>query len=342
MHEINIANRILKMTAMLIIASMFSLTFSIGAPSVANQRSVHAEIKQTFSISLPLVVQGTTQNSSRSTEWLEYLNYYRTLANLPPVIENAEWSLGSQFHARYTVKNDVLVHNEDTNNDWYTPEGRDAAKSGNLMASYDVNSNDNYAIDAWMQAPFHALGILDPRLQEVGFGSYREADGGLQMGATMDVLRGRGDIPLALNFPITWPANGAVVPLSFYWGEYPDPLSSCPGYNPPSGLPIILQVGAGDRTPVVSSHMFLQGDTSLENCVFTESTYSNPDQAAQDLGRTILDYRDAIVLIPRNPLIPGASYTTSLVIDGQTYTWTFKISETSQASQGYSLSTEIR
>jgi len=342
MHEINTANHILKITALLIITFTFSLALLTDSSSAAYQKAAEAEIKQTFSVSLPLVVQGTTQDSPTAADWLDYLNYYRTLANLPPVSENAEWSVGSQFHARYTVKNDILVHSEDLNNKWYTPEGRAAAQSGNLMASYDVESNDKHAIDVWMQAPFHALGILDPALQEVGFGSYREADGGLQMGATMDVLRGLGEIPLAINFPIMWPANGAVVPLSDYWGEYPDPLSSCPGYGVPSGLPIILQIGAGDRTPVVNSHMFFRDKTPLENCVFTESTYSNPDQVAQDMGRAVLDYRDAIVLIPREPLVPGASYTASMVVDGQTYTWTFEIAGINQGSQGLSLPAEIR
>jgi uncharacterized protein YkwD len=342
MYNASTDNHIPKIIVLLIVILAFSFTFPISGSSYAHQNTAEDEIKQTFSVSLPLVVQGLTQNSLKAPEWLDYLNYYRGLADLPPLTENAEWSLGSQFHARYTVKNDILVHNEDINNQWYTSEGRAAAQSGNLMASYDVESNDQHAIDVWMQAPFHALGILDPRLQKVGFGSYREADGGLQMGATMDVLRGLGEIPLAIHFPVMWPAKGAIVPLSYYWGEYPDPLTSCPGYAPPSGLPIILQMGSGALNPVVSAHMFLQDKTPLENCVFTESTYANPDQVAQDLGRAILDHRDAIVLVPREPLAPGTSYTVSIVVNGITYTWTFETAGVIQESQDPSLATEIR
>jgi uncharacterized protein YkwD len=342
MYNANTDNHILKTIALLIVILTFSLTFQTSGSSYAYQNPPECKIRQTFSVSLPLVVQGLPQNSLKAPEWLDYLNYYRGLADLPPLTEDTEWSLGSQFHARYTVKNDILIHNEDLNNQWYTPEGRDAAQSGNLMASYDVESNDQHAIDVWMQAPFHALGILDPRLQKVGFGSYREADGGLQMGATMDVLRGRGEIPLAIHFPIMWPAKGAVVPLSYYWGEYPDPLTSCPGYTSPSGLPIILQVGSGALDPVVNSHIFLQDKTPLENCVFTESTYANPDQEAQDLGRAILDYRDAIVLVPREPLASGTTYTVSMVVDGISYTWTFETAGVIQEFQDLSLSTEIR
>jgi len=234
------------------------------------------------------------------------------------------------------VKNDVLKHSEEPNNPWYTPEGLAAAQSGNLMASSDIEASDRYAVDAWMQAPFHAVGILDPALIKVGFGSYREADGGLQMGATLDILRGLGEIPQAVRYPVMWPTNGATVPIGDHWGEYPDPLTSCPGYRSPSGLPVILQVGSGNLAPVVGSHTFLQGKTPLDHCVFTESTYTNPDKAAQELGRAILDQRDAIVLISREPFIPGASYTVSIEVSGQTYSWSFKMEGTSrQSEEGY-------
>jgi hypothetical protein len=250
------------------------------------------------------------------------------MALLPEVYENASWSSGGMAHSRYTVKNDVLMHGEDTRNQWYTPEGLAAAESGNLMGSYDATSSDRRAIDSWMQAPFHAVGILDPALEQVGFGSYRETDGGLQMGATLDVVRGIGGIPASIAFPVSWPANGVTVPLTKFWGESPDPLTSCPGYASPAGLPIVLQLGPGNLTPVVSSYSFSQGGTALESCVFTEGTYSNPDPTSQDLGRAVLNERDAVIMIPRVPLTPGASYTVSITANGQTYTWTFTVAST--------------
>ena len=240
------------------------------------------------------------------------------------------------------MKNDVLKHSEEPNNPWYTPEGLAAAQSGNLMASSDIEASDRYAVDAWMQAPFHAVGILDPALIKVGFGSYREADGGLQMGATLDILRGLGEIPQTVRYPVMWPTNGATVPIGDYWGEYPDPLTSCPGYRAPSGLPIILQVGAGNRTPVVGAHTLMRGKTLMDSCVFTESTYDHPDRVARDLGRAILDQRDAIILIPREPLTPGASYTVVIEVDGQIFSWTFVMGESTSQSEDLFMETEIR
>lgn len=260
-------------------------------------------------------------------DWLSYTNYYRALAQLPPVTEYAAWSTGAYYHARYMVKNNVIQHSEDPNNPWYTRQGLAAAQSSNLVVSPDVNRDHRYALDAWMQAPFHALGIINPALRQVGFGLYREADGGLQMGAALDIIRGVGRVPPYVSFPVKWPADGMTVPLRLHWGEYPNPLSSCPGYNPPTGLPIILQLGPGDVTPVVTAHSFQKGSTPLAHCVFDETSYVNPNPADQSGMRGVLDAHDAIVLIPRSPLEPGASYTVSITVNGQTYTWSFRVSE---------------
>jgi hypothetical protein len=250
------------------------------------------------------------------------------MAYLPPVREEPGWSNGGQSHSRYTVKNDILMHNEVAGNPWYTPEGLAAAQSGNLMGSYDLNASDRHAIDSWMQAPFHALGILDPALEKVGFGSYREADGGIQMGATLDVLRGLGPVSPSVAYPIMWPGNGATVPLVKFYSETPSPLTSCPGYTSPAGLPITLQIGPGQLSPVVTDYAITQNGTRLESCVFTESTYANPDGNSQNLGRSILNERDAVVLIPRSPLTPGAAYTVSMTVSGQSYTWSFTVATT--------------
>lgn len=266
--------------------------------------------------------------------WLAYVNYYRATANLPAVTENPTWSYGDWLHARYIVKNNELQHTEDTSNQWYTPEGKAAAQSSNLAGSYNVNETDEWAIDAWMQAPFHAVGALDPALAKVGYGSYREADGGLQMGAGLDVIRGLTyPLPPEIVYPIEWPADGMTVPIRLHWGEYPSPLTSCPGYSSPSGLPIILQIGPSNVTPSVTAHSFFQGSSALEHCVFDETSYSNPDLSQQNLGRSILNARSAIVLIPRAPLSAGATYTISITTNGRTYTWSFSISSTPHAAQ---------
>jgi hypothetical protein len=301
------------------------LAQGLDEPAPAGGSFPNAEVASR--VFLPVL---TTRPLVTAAQWLNNLNAYRALAGLPPLTENPDWSYGGQAHSRYTVKNDSLGHDEDVNNPWYTPEGKAAAQSSNLMASSSPSTSDRHAMDAWMQAPFHAVSILDPSLHQVGYGSYRETDGGLQMGAALDVLRGQGDIPAEVHFPIFWPGNGSTSPLTSFNSESPNPLTSCPGYSAPSGLPVILQVGAGDLTPRVEAYSFSNDGVQLESCAFSETSYSNPDSSLQSLGRSILDGRDAVVLIPRQPLGVGEKYTVSIKVNGQTYTWSFNVGSADQ------------
>jgi hypothetical protein len=270
-------------------------------------------------------------------DWLAYVNYYRALACLPAVTENATYSDGDRKHAKYMVKNDYIGHSENASLPYYTPEGAAAAAASNVMATSDANATDNYAIDLWMKGPFHAVGILDPKLQQAGFGSYREADGGWQMAAALNVISGLGSVPSSVAFPVKWPTDGMTVNLKSYDGnESPDPLTSCSGYTAPSGLPIILQLGTGNAIAFgglspVSAFSFKQGATTLPSCEFDENNYQNPDASLQSLGRAVLDSRDAIVIVPKTPLTPGATYTVSVTANAQTYTWSFTVSASATA-----------
>lgn len=266
--------------------------------------------------------------------WLDYFNMYRAMANLPAVGENTDWSNGDWLHARYTVKEDTLAHSEDPSSPWYTAEGNTAAGNSNVMASSSSTASDAYAIDLWMTGPFHAVGMLDPALATIGFGSYREADGGYQMGAALDVLRGLGSIPDGTQFPIIWPKDGATVGLRSHCCEGPSPLTSCPGYSEPSGLPVIVQIGPGNLVPDVTAHSFSVGGTQLDHCVFDETNYLNPNSGNQSLGRSVLNSRDAIVLIPKEPLVNGSTYTASISANGITYTWSFTVDTSVRLSNG--------
>jgi uncharacterized protein YkwD len=299
--------------------------------SGSNKISVYAQDSNTISseIYFPLIIRDRFEkssflpDSSIQEDWLTYLNQYRLMANLPPVTFNESWNQGSWNHSRYMVKNNIITHYEDPSNIYFSIDGDLAGKSGNLAASYNYNSDDRFAFDTWMQAPFHAVSILDPVLLTVGYGSYRENGSGLQMAATLDVLRGRDTLPEEVEFPIMWPGDGKTVNINHHWGEYPSPLTSCPGYQAPTGLPIILQLGSGSQVPQVTAHSFYLGDSALEHCVFDETNYQNPNDADRELGRAILSARNAIVLIAREPLQPGVMYTASITTNNQTYTWSF-------------------
>jgi uncharacterized protein YkwD len=315
-----------------IILSLVCLVLSAVNPG--KQIITIARAEEGSGIYLPLVAREISQQDindpntlppDQQQTWFDRLNFYRSLANLPRVAQVSAWSDGDQLHSRYMVKNDVVMHSEDSRNRWFSEAGNQAAQMSNLIGADYMGISDKDAIDLWMQAPFHALGILDPGLVEAGYGSYREDDGGLTMGAALDVLRGLHEIPEAIEFPVVWPADGMIVSLTTHFSEYPNPLSSCPGYSVPSGLPIILQIGSGSDVPRVSNHSFTSEGKSLEHCVFDETNYSNPDRGAQDLARNILNARDAVVLIPKDPLQLGVTYTVSITVNGSTIKWSFQV-----------------
>lgn len=250
---------------------------------------------------------------------INYANYYRDTARLPPVPENPALSDAARKHATYLVKNDVIQHTEDIGNPWYTQDGAAAGQASNVFGSSTTAISDNDSIDFWMQGPFHAVGILDPRLTQTGFGSFREAGGSVSMASVLHV----GSVGAGTGgFPVKWPGDGMSVPLSAYVGsEVPDPLTSCP-FGAPSGLPIILELGPGTVLGNVSANLTANG-SPVEICLFDGSNYSNPDAGTQQLGRNVLASRGAVVVVPRQPLRLRTRYDVSISAGGTTYAWTF-------------------
>lgn len=269
-------------------------------------------------IYLPLV-----KSPSPGPAWLEHANDRRALAGLPPLAEVADWSNGCNLHSRYVTQTGELAHSEDPDSPWYTPEGNAAAAKSNLLAHSSPTKPDEYAIDLWLTAPFHALGILDARLARTGFGAYRDNEADMGYAACFDVLRGRETVPTGVAFPLFFPTQGSVMPfLSYTGGESPDPLAKCPGYTPATGAPLYLILGTGSLTPRVTAHSLSRGRTPLESCAYSEASYGT--SGSEGAARWILGERDAVVLIPRQPLQPGANYTASITVDGRTYTWSFR------------------
>src|SRR5436309_6057076 len=167
--------------------------------------------------------------------WLDRLNQWRTSTGLSALTEDTTWSAGDYNHALYMVKNNLVTHYETSGTPYYTAAGDTAARNSNIYVSSSTGTADTQAIDWWMQAPFHALGMMDPRLTTTGFGSYRESKSGWDMGAALDVLRGN---PFTGGrYPVYFPGNGSTEPLTAYGGnESPNPLQACSGYAAPTGL----------------------------------------------------------------------------------------------------------
>lgn len=247
------------------------------------------------------------------------------MANLPPLSDREAYTLGSRLHSRYMVVNDApIAHSQDRGNPLYDEAGDQAGKNGNIFATSQLEADYVWGVNFWVSAPFHLIGMLDPSLQEVGYGDHSEEIGNINMAAVLDIRSDPQQSNSGEDYPIFFPADGSetwVVRHSLF--EWPDPIGSCPGLSRPAGAPIVLLLGDDERTPQVTSHRLAKGDQPLDSCLFDETSYRNSNDYAQQTGRTILDLNDAIVIMPKDPLPINEEYSVQVVVDGETYTWRF-------------------
>jgi hypothetical protein len=147
-------------------------------------------------------------------------------------------------------------------------------------------------------APFHRFLMLASWATVAAYGSYGEFP--RRAGAL--AMRGPGGLGSPL---IRFPTDGSVVPYGGSgWFEIPDPLTSCPGYRRPVGLPITLQVGSGYRGNI-QSYSLKGPDGAIETCGFDWLTYYNPDRSVRSSALQGLRVFGGIILIPRRPLRDG-------------------------------------
>jgi len=245
-------------------------TSAPSAPSATNTQSIAAEPRAAEAVrpTTPPVPAGPQPG------WLKRVNYYRAMVKLPPIVEDPALSKGDLAHTTYLVKNfrykiehgglGADMHTENPANPGFTAEGLEAGKgsvmdvwymSGNASAGAHNSSDPDewtaerapgspeWSIDGWMSIPFHRAPILNPRLESAGFGIFCESgacSAGLNLAGGSQRRMPRG----ALTTPIEFPPDGATIAMRSFANEWPDPLTSCPGYTPPSGLAITLQLGA--------------------------------------------------------------------------------------------------
>ena len=255
--------------------------------------------------------------------WLVRLNNWRATSGVSALSENTAWDQDDYNHSYYMVKTGLVTHYEDPANPYYTASGDAGARNGNIQVSSTTATSDDSAIDWWMAAPFHAMGMMDPRLTSTGYGSYREVNTGWQTGMTLDVLRGNSWT--GGSYPVYFPGNGSVVPLTtFHGNETPDPLQACPGYVAPTGLPAFIEVGGNVNTQV-TAHSFTGNGVALAHCVIdsTNPTFTNN-----------LKSRGGVIVIPQAPLAQGIHYVVNLTVNGVPYTWSFGVSNTGSFTPG--------
>jgi hypothetical protein len=297
--------------------------------------------------------------------WLARVNYYRTMTGLRPVVEDSRLSAADRAHAAYLVGNfpDVirssglgaLAHTEDPARPGFSAAGLAAAQGSDTFEWYlppmpprtigghrvivvtapfgPVPTSEADAprqnVDSWMSIVFHRPPILSPLLERAGYGLACESS---TCAAALDLLHGARTSPrrgLPLAQPIEFPPNGSQVTLKESFAEWPDPLTSCPGYALPVGLAITLQMGEFVPAKLDQFSVGLVGADGnvapLEACGFDSTSFSNPDPGSQQRGRGVLAAYSMAAVIPRRPLEQGAKYAVSMTVNGRLYNWSFSV-----------------
>lgn len=265
-------------------------------------------------------------------DWLGELNLLRSMAGLPKVSHVSSWSSRNVEHARWMVYNNQILHGATPATPWYTVNADIAGQRSNLSAS-STNHTNRTAVDGWMTVPFHGIGLIDPKLTRVGFGTYYDANtSGIRWGAGLDFLSdalepGRTAPPPA-TYPVVWPKAGSTLHLTTYGGaEIPDPLTHCPGYSskPAVGVPLYVQFAAASGSVSRVSLTRMSDGKAMPRCWFDGTSYKNPSSSHRLLGRAVLASRNAVIVMPDAPLQKGQRYRLVVVRGGVTASSTFTV-----------------
>jgi uncharacterized protein YkwD len=303
-----------------------------AAPMIESERSPTS----------PPIAENAPASIGTSSNWLDVLNEYRARLGVPPVTEDARLSRGDIAHVKYLMTNyshvfadgghiGALYHQEDETKPGYSVEGLKAAHSSDVMYQSRRNkqSEDQLmekAIEWWISGPFHRPSLLNPELRQVGFGQYCEGIG------CVSALDSLSDAPLApsggrpLAKPIEVPPDGATVKAPGFGGEWPDPVSPCPGYSnlaPAITLQLGMHVPAKITDASVTQTSGVGAGTKVVTCAYDSEGYTNPDSFTQTKGREILGSFGEVVMMVRDPLQSGATYRVAMTVNGKPYGWTF-------------------
>ncbi|HYA35114.1 MAG TPA: CAP domain-containing protein, partial [Candidatus Binataceae bacterium] len=207
--------------------------------------------------------------------WLGALNSYRAMADLRPVSESERLSRDDRKHADYLVMNHgrltmgAGMHDEAPAAPGFSPEGRIAASQSNVnQAMFIGDPPADWAINGWIEAPFHRGPLLNPNLSTVGYGESCQSQ---FCAAALNVQAGsqRARHDFVTPRPILFPPDKSSVPLavSSIRNEWPSPITSCPGYKFPTGPAITIQLG-GDFDARLGDFSVLSEGQQLAACAF--------------------------------------------------------------------------
>ncbi|HXW81931.1 MAG TPA: putative Ig domain-containing protein, partial [Acidimicrobiales bacterium] len=262
------------------------------------------------------------------SDWLGEINLYRKAAGLQPVTNEAAWDAAIDAHLRYMEKTPssyftgqyASAHTENPASPYYSAAGAHEAESSDL-AFGDAGGTDVQTIDAWLECPFHAIGMLRPALTRVAYASVGD-DAGL------DVLSGLDEQSSAAP-QVLFPGPGMTTDLTSYCGdESPSPLQTCGWPDQDEGLPLIALLTAPPSGQLAASLNGPGAEMTGQNgglCIVDTGTFKTTDSIYGPNGANILATDNAVILVPRHTLSRG-TYQARVTQPGRPdIAWSFTV-----------------
>lgn len=244
---------------------------------------------------------------------VDKLNEYRILAGVLPVDLDYNLSRACQQHANYLSRNGIdlasvglAAHDEDPSRPGFTYSGTLAAQNSVIFQGVGPVE----AIDKWFQTLYHRIGLLDPSLQRIGFGTYS----GYQV---MDVRQGRLRGSAVATQTVVYPAADTMNVPGVFKSEIPAPV---PG-DEDLGIPVTVEFFGNHGFSIMNVEAQL---LNLDSGVAVPCLLQYP-------GTPILpgwDYKQLIVLLPTDPLYRGEYLASvSALVDHAPWSmeWSFKV-----------------
>jgi uncharacterized protein YkwD len=226
-----VMNSTLKLSLVFMTCAVVLAVWAVPAvlaapPSVgAGGAPLPIQVAQTFTSTLYLpILFGSGAPSG--DDWLAYVNYYRALAGVPPVNDDAVLNDHCYQHARYMAENNHLTHYQDEGLPYASPAGQACAENANVWLGGATGTpfwEPRDSIDAWMGSSDHRLWLLYPTTPTFGYGFYTAANN--RAGAALDVLTGADFLAdySYTGWPVRYPAPGQIsipatrFPITLAW-----------------------------------------------------------------------------------------------------------------------------
>lgn len=192
----------------------------------------------------PLVGRVSRAATDEPTLVLERINRWRSWIGLTPLQRHLALEAAAQAHAEYYRVNagdpdlaGMGLHREKPGKPGFTGEdilarARAQGYEGSVNENIGLTGSLRASVDLFLGTVNHRLPLLDPRYQDIGFGTVN--DGSVRIEVVMVGTTAPWS-EQATPAWVLWPLDGMTGVPTHFWGEAPNPF---PGARYPIGYPI--------------------------------------------------------------------------------------------------------